>query len=315
MAGFFTRPNLSDIQFRQLTGDTINLSGTTNFAGTLKSKGVEIDGTFTGTTGSVLTYIGGKIRLAPSSSAGSAFDSMRTTTRSGIPAVNVGGSNVNQFLEGYFFPSVPPTLSISGGGTRLFGNNASLTLTWSVRRNTLPITSITVNGNVVPAGFFSVLQPFPNLPHTLSSGTTATITTPNTNQVYTLNSTTASENVNATTTVTFSHKRFFYGENQDVIAFNDANTSANVNLYEVGATSEFSGSKAKSTFAITLSNQYFYYVYPTSFGAAAFTINGLLNTDFSFKDFSFTNSNGFVTSFRMYRTNNLLNGTFNIAVA
>lgn len=317
---FFTRPDLSDIQFKQMSGSTLTMSGATDFIGQLKSKGVEIDATIvgapSGVTGHVLTYLDGKIKLAPSGSgtSDSSFDSVRTTTRVGIPAVNVGGSTVKQFLEGYFFPSVPPTLAISGGVTRYFGNNAPFVLNWTVTRRTLPITSITVHGISVAPGFFV------GLPQngSLTSGTTATIATPNTNQTYTLNTMTASENVNATTTMTFSHKRYFYGDNQNLLdnmLFTDAGRSTNVNLNDVGGKSEFATSRVKSTFSITLSNQYFYYVYPTSFGAASFTINGLLNNDFSFTDFSFTNPFGFVTSFRMYRSNNLLNGTFNIAVA
>lgn len=311
---FFTRPHFDDNEFQQLSGETITLSGQTDFHGVLKSKGVEIDGTFTGGTGtSVMTYIGGKIRLAPATGGGGsvAFDSNRTTTRSGVPAVNVGGSSVNQFLEGYFFPSVPPSESISGGNTRLFGDNSSFTLNWSVTRHTLPITSITVNGVSVSSGFFIGLAPG----GTLSSGTTATITNPNTNQTYAIVTTTASETVNASTLVVFSHKRFYYGESQNVIPFTDPNTSTNVNLNANAGTSEFAGSRVKGAFAITLSNQFFYYVYPTAFGAAAFTINGLSNTDFTFKDFTYTNPLGFSTTFRMYRSNNILNGTFNIAVS
>ncbi len=315
---FFTRPDLSDIQFKQLTGSTLTMSGTTDFTGTLKSKGVEIDGTFTGGTGtSVLTYIAGKIRLAPSTGGGGgsgSFDSNRVTTRSGIPAVNVGGSSVNQFLEGYFFPSVPPSAVISGGGTRQFGNNVGFNLNWTATRQTQPITSITVNGSSIPSGFFSALQPFPTIPHSVVSATTVTIGTPNTNQTYPMNITTASESVNASTSITFSHKRYFYGDNQNLILFTDAGTSMNVNLHDP-AQAEFATGKAKGTFTINLTAQYFYYVYPTSFGNASFTINGLLNTDFTSKDFVFTNPHGFATTFRMYRSNNLLNGSFNIAVA
>ena len=320
---FFTRPDLSDIQFKQMSGSTLTMSGVTDFVGVLKSKGVEIDATLTGATsamtGHVLTYIGGKIRLAPGGSGGggggnNAFDSVRTTTRSGIPAVNVGGATVQQFLEGYFFPSVPPSVSISGGGTRMFGNNAGLTLNWTVTRRTLPLTSITVNGISVPSGFFSALPQNGSL----SSGTTATITTPNTNQTYNLNATTASESQNASTSITFNHKRYYYGDNQNLLdngLFTDAGRSANVNLHEVGSESEFATGKAKASFAITLSGEFFYYVYPLAFGTAAFTINGLSNTDFSFMDFTFTNPFGFATTFRMYRSNNLLNGTFNIVVS
>src|SRR5579859_2855824 len=135
---FFTRPDLSDIEFRQLTGSTLSMSGTTNFSGTLKSKGTTIDASLTGaTSGDVLTYIGGgKIKLT-SGAGSSAFNSSRTTTRSGIPAVNVGGSSVNQFLEGYFFPAVPPAALISGGATRYFGDNSTVSLSYTATRNTL----------------------------------------------------------------------------------------------------------------------------------------------------------------------------------
>lgn len=319
---FFTRPDLSDIQFKQMSGSTLTMSGVTDFIGILKSKSVEIDATLTGATsaitGHVLTFLNGKIRLAPGGSGGgggggNAFNSSRTTTRVGVPAVNIGGSTIQQFLEGYFFPSVPPTLSITGGGTRMFGNNAGFTLNWTVTRRTLPITSITVNGLSVPSGFFVGLAQNASL----SSGTTATITTPNTNQNYILNTTTASENVNASTSVAFSHKRYFYGDNQNLLddgLFTDAGRSTNVNLHDVVGESEFAASRVKSSFAITLSSQFLYYVYPVTFGNASFTINGLANTDFSFKDFTFTNPFGFATTFRIYRSNNLLNGTFNIAV-
>lgn len=317
---FFTRPDLSDIQFKQMSGSTLTMSGTTDFIGILKSKGVEIDATLTGatsaTTGHVLTYLDGKIRLAPagSGSGNNVFNSVRTTTRSGIPAVNVGGTTIQQFLEGYFFPSVPPTLAITGGGTRMFGNNSGLTLNWTVTRRTLPITSITVNGLAVPSGFFIGLAQNSSL----SSGTTATITNPNVNQNFVLNTTTASENVNASTSIVFSHKRYFYGDNQNILddgLFTDVGRSNNLNLHDIVGESEFSSTKTKSTFSITLASEFLYYVYPLSFGVASFTINGLLNTDFSVKDFTFTNPYGYATTFRICRSNNLLNGTFNVAVA
>jgi hypothetical protein len=314
---FFTRPHLDNTQFQQLSGETLTLSGITNFSGVLKSKGVEIDASLTGATsaltGTVLTFIGNKIRLAPSnnSNTDSLFNSSRATTRSGIPAVNVGGTTVKQFLEGYFFPSVPPTVAISGGVTRLFGNNSGFTINWTVTRRTLPITSITVKGLAVPSGFYTALAQNGSL----SSGTTATISIANNNQNYPILTTTASESVSAITSMVFSHKKYFYGDNQDLIAFNDVNTSTNLNLNDTSGKSEFSSTRVKSTFSINLTNQFLYYIYPTSFGASSFTINGLLNTDFSFKDFTFTNQYGYVATFRMYRSNNILNGTFNVAVS
>ncbi|NJO62870.1 MAG: hypothetical protein HC836_33010 [Richelia sp. RM2_1_2] len=40
---FFTRPELENRQFKQASGSTLTLSGTTNFLGTLQSKGIEIN--------------------------------------------------------------------------------------------------------------------------------------------------------------------------------------------------------------------------------------------------------------------------------
>lgn len=307
--GFFTKLPLNDIQVKQQSGDTLTLSGTTNFQGILKSKNIEIDATVSGASasGHVLTYIGGKIQLQPPTGGGETdFDSARTTTRSGIPAVNVGGETVTEFLEGYFFPSVAPVASISGGGTRLFGNNDIVNLSFTATRNTLPIATITLDGVSVPV-----------VDGNTQAGTSGkTLTTPNTNQTFTLVVTdTNGANDTASTTVTFRHKRFYFGDNQNLIGESDTDITTTVNLYETSSTSEFATSRVKSTFTVSLSGQFFYYVIPSSFGTPSFVINGLSNTDFSSQTFSFTNSEGYVESFVIWRTNNLLTGNFNFSVA
>lgn len=326
MAAFFSRPVLSDLQFRQPSGETLTLSGDTRIVGKFFSKGTEIDGSVigapSGVTGHVLTFINNKIQLAPPGTgitASQVFTGGTISRNFGNTQVNsavqipIISTTIKDFIEKFFFPSIPPSISISGGVTRMFGNNSGFTLNWSVTRRTLPLTSITVNGLAVASGFFV------GLPQngTLISGTTATITTPNTNQTYILTATTASESQNISTSMVFSHKRYFYGDNQNLLddgLFTDAGRSTNVNLHDVGGQSEFASNRIKSTFAITLSNQFFYYVYPVTFGNASFTFNGLENNDLSFKDFTFTNPYGFALTFRMYRSNNILNGTFNVAV-
>jgi hypothetical protein len=61
---FRTRPVFSDRQIVQTSVESITLSGTTNFHGVLKSKGVEIDGNDTNAMdGHTLTYNGTKIEL------------------------------------------------------------------------------------------------------------------------------------------------------------------------------------------------------------------------------------------------------------
>ena len=54
---FFTRIVLTDEQVKQISGNTLTMSGTTDFVGTLKSKGIEINADATGKLSNyVLTY-------------------------------------------------------------------------------------------------------------------------------------------------------------------------------------------------------------------------------------------------------------------
>ena len=130
---FYSRPDLSDLQFKQIPESELHLSGTTYF---MKPGGIEVATDSSGTTapiiatgassGHVLTYLNGEIKLAPAGAASDIlFDSCRPTTRSGVPVVTVSGCTVNQFLEGYFFPAVGPSSSLSiasGGASREFGD-------------------------------------------------------------------------------------------------------------------------------------------------------------------------------------------------
>lgn len=79
----------------------------------------------------------GRIReIADTDSMAVPFDSARPTSRSGIPSVNVGGATVGEFLEGYFFPAVAPTISFSSlGGPYEKGLERSLNLSATVTPN------------------------------------------------------------------------------------------------------------------------------------------------------------------------------------
>lgn len=300
----FTRPELDNRQFLQSPAGCLTLSGDTDFVGVLRSKGIEIDATSgaTNVDGDVLRLENGKIVLSPGTTA---FDSDRATTRSGIPVVNVGGDIVTDFLEDYFFPPVPPGATITGGGTRQFGDNANVELAWTAIRETYPIVSIVVNGSSMPV-----------VDGESRSGSVAGIITPiNVNKTFDITVTDSfGLQGNASTSVTFNHKRFYFAEGSDLIAESDPSTiSTIVKLYE-GTNSELATSQVKSKFNLALSNAFFYYVYPASFGVATFIINGLASNDFTSKGFLFTNSNGYGETYRLYRLNNIQNTTLQIEV-
>lgn len=64
------------------------------------------------------------------------FNGDRQVTRPGVANVNAGGETVKEFLENYFFPAVPPTLSFSGlGGPYEKGLERNLNLSATVTPN------------------------------------------------------------------------------------------------------------------------------------------------------------------------------------
>lgn len=164
---FFTRPELTDEQFKQLSTSVLTLSGETNFVGVLKSKGVEIDASTGGTfAGYVLTLDpSGVIKLKPAASGGTgqyAGASPSTITVGGIPAgTTLTGKTFEQLWEQLLVVYQEPAFTTFGNNIPSLsevGNPASWTgnkiFTWStsnssnVSANTLTIKDVT-SGNVV----------------------------------------------------------------------------------------------------------------------------------------------------------------------
>lgn len=170
---FFTRPELTDDQFKQLSTSILTLSGETDFVGTLKSKGIEIDASTGYTSGSsfghVLTFDGTKIRLL-SPSGGTAggsypYDDISTITVGGIPAgtplLNEPLVDLWQRLLVVYQEPTFPSFNISIPSLNEVGNPASWsgnqTFTWStsnsgnVEPNTIQIRDIT-NATILGSG-------------------------------------------------------------------------------------------------------------------------------------------------------------------
>jgi hypothetical protein len=113
---FFARPNLDDIQFKQLTGSTLTMSGTTDFSGVLKSKGVEIDATATGATaGDALVFDGTKIVLTPISGGSSGMyygNTPASITLGGISGgTTLTGKTLSKIIEELLVPAVHPSIT------------------------------------------------------------------------------------------------------------------------------------------------------------------------------------------------------------
>jgi len=346
--------DLSNFGFKQLASSLLTLSGTTNFIGTLKSKGMEIDaapshsGYTTGGTGAtvyVLTLLGNKIRLAPSVGGGgggtgtNVFNTNRPTTRSGIPIVNAGvGGTVQCFLEKYFFPAVPPSSSMSivlGSSSRQFGDQSCSGvlyngLGWNVVKNTNSFTgNIFIDTCGLGVGVYNCTIPSVGGSQSgavsycicglcavpAGSGTTST------SQTFKICAlTTAAEVTQGTTSISWQNKRFWLKSTSSWTSSDAATIQALLNAGSVIG-SELSSSIAKTFSPIAFSGEYFYYVYPKFLGTPTFTVNALPNNAWgnggtgTLFTINYTNNNGYTIPYYVAKSDQALSTTFNIVVS
>ena len=135
-----TRPHLSDIQIVQLSGESLTLSGTTNFAGILKSKDIEIDATVTDSIlqdNYVLRFNGTKIILSPTLSANTTANNgvIKTGNIVGLGGNLTGNTSINLSTN---------TLTLSNGDLNLSGlilNSNRITTTGSTANKVLKYNS------------------------------------------------------------------------------------------------------------------------------------------------------------------------------
>lgn len=335
---FFSRPSLIDLQFKQEPGSDsiLSLSGQTRFktwSGLTISDGAGTDilvtasGASSATTeGYVLTYMNGCISLQPSSSSGGTFqfNTHRATTRSGIPVVTVSGAcTVNNFLEGYFFPAVAPSSSLSvatGGNSREFGDGTVGRLCYQALRETnqICLVAISSGGTGTYTGFpvttaiagdccntSPYIIPNPSC-YNPSSGTSQT----SVSYSVCVQSTVPETSISSAS-ITWRNKKFRFKSN--ILYIDDSITAA------------LSGGVLSTSKALTLNdeifnNDFFYYVYPTSFGTPSFKVNGLPNNAWGnagsgtlFK-INYTNVNGYLNQYYVARSDSRITGTYNIEI-
>lgn len=168
---FKTRPFLGNNAFQQSDDEILNLSGTTDFKGILKSKGIEIDATVTDSVlqeGQPLVFDGSKISLQPLSGSSGIYNGASPST------ISLGGVSSGTVLTGRTIESIiqellvvyqnPSFTSFSIAGfqsTYEVGNPASFsgnqTFNWNtsqsgnVEPNSIVITDVT-NSTTLASG-------------------------------------------------------------------------------------------------------------------------------------------------------------------
>lgn len=204
-----------------------------------------------------------------------------------IPYTNGAFTTVAQVLDTLLY--VPVNLNSftnSVNSVEIGGTVASATLTWSFNK-TLTLLTLT------DAGTLPVVQ------------TTYPATGPWTsNKTWSIYGTDGSTADNGNTSITFYFSRYW-------------GTSANASATDgdiLALSSELSTTRVQSR-TITAANAYVYFAYPAAWGLASFTVNGLLNTAWTLVTRTFVNASGYSASYNIYRSDNLLTGTYQIALS
>ena len=131
-----------------------------------------------------------------------------------------------------------------------------------------------------------------------SNSTTKTVNITN-SITYVLTAYDGRNTITANTSINFYNK-IYYGTNQNNILNNSQILSLQNNILTPNK---------NRTINIDGEGKYIYYCYPASMGNAVFTINGLLSTAWTKTTINVTNTFGNVTSYYVYVTNTIQNGT------
>lgn len=125
------------------------------------------------------------------------------------------------------------------------------------------------------------------------------VSTFTTNRTYILTVGDGTSSTTASSSVSFSQKRWWG---------TSATGTPNSALILALANNEFSSTRVKS-FSQDGNSQYIYYAYPASFGLATFYVNGLLSSAWDLTVVSHTNSSGYTENYNVYRSTYIMNGT------
>lgn len=205
-----------------------------------------------------------------------------------IPYSNATYDTVAEALDALFYVATAITsFTNSGGSVEIGGSVASVNLAWAYNK---AVTSQSLNQSIgsLPIGdrAYTDTGPF------------------TTTRTWTLSATDGTTPVSGNTTLSFLNKRY-WGTNS-LTSLTDGQI--------IALNKELSSSRVQSR-SLSPSAAYIYFAWPTSFGTPTFTVNGLLNTAWTLVTRAFVNASGFSSSYDIYRSNNLLTGTFVVVVS
>lgn len=211
--------------------------------------------------------------------------------------ITVGGTSLVAGLERLLFVSEAPDATLSASNpNREFGSSNLVTLQYTTTAKTNPISTIIINGDPVIAGSGSVPATTPN----------------NTSKTFTMSVTDGNLTTTKSADVKYYNNRFWFTSTSSLLASTDTQLSS---LLQPQSNKEFSESRVQTrTFTPTLS--YIVFAWVKAYGdAPSFKVNGLNNTDWNKKEFTYTNVFGYTETYVLFESGNKADGETSIIVS
>lgn len=211
--------------------------------------------------------------------------------------------SMQQMWDLLLYPYVAPGAGLSSLAYRQYGQSTSVTLSWSVTKNTNSITSIIVD--VLPQSPTGNSQ----IGTKAASGTHSNTPSISTTNTFTMSCADGINTTSASTSLVFMNKRYWGYIDLASIGSPDLTTdpglSGSVGSYITDVmikalTSELSTTKSKTYTGIDGGGKHLIFAFPSSFGTPSFSVNGLPNTAFTKVKSSFAFVNEYSFSGTLY---------------
>lgn len=205
----------------------------------------------------------------------------------GVPSVY----SVEGALDYLLYTPIVPNLIVSPSIVEIGTVVTDVDLIWTITREPEASVAITDLSNIDKS--------------LLSNNASLTGLSISTNKIYTITVDDFPQVTTDTATIQFRYSNY-WGVSNSVLTSND--------ILDL-TFSDLIGTRAGQYLFSNITNSYVYLAFPTSYGTPVFTVNGLIVVFESTIVSSFTNASGATTSYTLYKSQNLLNGSVLITVS
>lgn len=273
-----------------------------------------------------------EVTAASGASAAQFFTNTASTpnTVGGIPAGSTFPTNhsMQQMWDLLLYPYIPPSCSLSSPIVKKeYGANSSISLDWSVTKNTLPIGEILVNNVLQDPNLTTGSQP--------SNGTHSLYPGPSETNTFTMSVSdigTASNNTSICS-VDLKWMNTVYAGSIDLSSFGQSNVM-NITSYELAISNHISptfsnilnkikhlsDTKNRTYTGINGASNFLFFAWPRALPGSltpSFEVNNLPNTAFTMINatFSHENESGFIATYSIWLSNTAQNSPLNIKIS